>query len=144
MISLKFSSFIDSFQLRTRKERVLPFFFIAIFYGVVAYMFISKITGLAPVILTAISALAIAIAVVTFYLMICVHSAALAGVVGFILGIMVKFPSTFLFYPLLVGILALGAVMSARLMMNAHTLTEVSVGAGLGFVFCFGSIAIFT
>ena len=109
-------------------------------------MFITKIrvNEFLSVILIAMATLALAIAIITVYIRVCVHSAALAAVVGFILGIMVKVPATLLIYPLLGGILVLGAVMSSRLSLNVHTLTETGVGSALGFVFGFASIVIFT
>ena len=143
---LKLSSSIKSFQMGSRRERTVPFFFMASFYGLTAYMFITKIrvNEFLTVILITIATLVFVIALLTVYIKVCVHSAAIAAVVGFMLGIMVKVPSTSLFYPLIGGIIMLGATMSARLSLNVHTPAEVVVGSGLGFIFGIVSILIFT
>ena len=143
---LKLSSSIKSFQMGSRRERTVPFFFMASFYGLTAYMFITKIrvNEFLTVILITIATLVFVIALLTVYIKVCVHSAAIAAVVGFMLGIIVKVPSTSLFYPLIGGIIMLGATMSARLSLNVHTPAEVVVGSGLGFIFGIVSILIFT
>ena len=130
----------------SRRERTVPFFFMASFYGLTAYMFITKIrvNEFLTVILITIATLVFVIALLTVYIKVCVHSAAIAAVVGFMLGIIVKVPSTSLFYPLIGGIIMLGATMSARLSLNVHTPAEVVVGSGLGFIFGNVSILIFT
>ena len=143
---LKLSSSIKSFQMGSRRERTVPFFFMASFYGLTAYMFITKIrvNEFLTVILITIATLVFVIALLTVYIKVCVHSAAIAAVIGFMLGIIVKVPSTSLFYPLIGGIIMLGATMSARLSLNVHTPAEVVVGSGLGFIFGIVSILIFT
>ncbi|MDA1119372.1 MAG: PA-phosphatase [Bacteroidetes bacterium] len=143
---LKLSSSIKNFELESRKERIMPFLFMTLFYGLTAYMFIFKIrvNDFLTVILISISVLVLSIAIITFYIKVCVHSTAIAAVVGFTLGIIVRMPSASLIYPLIGGIILLGAIMSARLSLNVQTPAEVAIGSGLGFIFGLAPILIFT
>ena len=144
--TLKFTATISNFWLNNRKERILPFFFMTVFYGLTAYMFITKIkvNGFLTVILITMTVMVLVVTLITIYWKISVHSTALSGLVGFILGLMVKVPSTELLYPLVTSILLTGAVMSARLALNAHTPVQILGGSIVGLIMGVGSIVLFT
>ncbi len=78
-----------------------------------------------------IAALAVASTVCTFFFKISVHSVAWAGLVGIILPL--NAANSTLLLPTAVLIVIAGAVMSARLKLNAHTPREVMVGGLAGF-----------
>ena len=144
--TLRFTSTITSFWLENRRERVLPFFFMTTFYGLTAYMFITKIkvNDFMTVILITMTLMVLVITLITLYWKISVHSTALSGLVGFIIGLTLKVPSADLLYPLVGSILLTGAVMSARLALNAHTPAQILGGSIVGLFMGVGSILLFT
>lgn len=144
--TLKFSSTITSFWLENRRERILPFLFMTVFYGLTAYMFIMKIkvNDFMTVILIAMTIMVLVITIITFYWKISVHSTALSGLVGFIIGLSLKVPSAELLYPLVTSIVLTGTVMSARLSLNAHTPSQILGGSMVGLSIGIGSILFFT
>ncbi len=146
LLTLRFTSSISSFWLEDRKERVLPFFIMAVYYGATAYLLISRIpvNDFFTVILITMTLMVVVISLITIYWKISVHSTALCGLVGFILGLILKVPSAELLYPLIASILLAGTVMSARLALNAHTPGQIMGGSLVGFFMGAGSILIFT
>jgi len=144
--TLRFTSTISSFWLENRNERILPFAFMAVFYGLTAFMFITriKVNGFLTVILITMTLMVVVVTIVTIYWKISVHATAICGLVGFIIGLSFKVPSTDLLYPLAMSIILAGAVMSARLSLNAHTPGQILVGSIVGLSMGIGSILIFT
>ena len=145
LTTLRFTSLISSFWLENRKERVIPFTIMALYYAATAYMFITriKVNGVLTVILITMTLMVVIITIVTVYWKISVHSTALSGLVGFIIGLSIKVPSAELLYPLIISILFTGAVMSARLALNAHTPNQILAGLVVGLSMGTGSILIF-
>lgn len=131
---LKYTGNISSLKLQNRKERLLPFFYITIFYGFTAYYFsrqmlVTDITS-GIFILTAIMILAAAI--ITFFWKISVHSLSMGGLVGILFVITAMMPESRVNYLLFTTILISGLVLSARLKLQAHTPAQVYVGFVLG------------
>jgi len=142
---LKISKSITNFQLEDRKERVLPFSFISIFYMIISGMFVFKL-GLSPVfnqIFITITIIVMTITIITLYWKISAHSAGVAGLMGFLLAFHIKSPLGNLLWPIFFTVLVVGMVMSARLYLNVHRPGEVQVGALLGFCFSFFSTIFF-
>ena len=136
---LKYTGNISSLKLQNRKERLLPFFYITIFYGFTAYYFsrqmlVTDITS-GIFILTAIMILAASI--VTFFWKISVHSVSMGGVVGLLFIITAMLPESPVNYLLLAAILISGLVLSARLKLQAHTPEQVYMGFVLGLLISF-------
>lgn len=136
---LKYTGTISSLKLQNRKERLLPFFYITIFYGFAAYYFsrqmlVTEITS-GIFILTAIMILAAAI--ITFFWKISVHSLSMGGVVGLLFVITAMLPDSPVSYLLFASILISGFVLSARLKLQAHTPAQVYMGFVLGLFISF-------
>ena len=113
---LKYTGTISSLKLQNRKERLLPFFYITIFYGFAAYYFsrqmlVTEITS-GIFILTAIMILAAAI--ITFFWKISVHSLSMGGVVGLLFVITAMLPDSPVSYLLFASILISGFVLSSE------------------------------
>ena len=142
---LKMSMLIKDFLLHNREDRILPFLFVTMFYGISAYMFYQKIhlNDLIFFMLAGITALLLLLTFITFFWKISIHSAGLAGIAGFLVGIQYWQPAYDLLYPIAGVILIGGLVMSARLRLNAHWPSEVYAGGLLGFLVCFFSLYIF-
>lgn len=132
---LKAFGTIPSLEMENRKDRLLPFVMITIFYGVICAMFFYKVSvnvnfNKIMLIATALTATA---TVSSFFFKISVHSLAMGGALGIILPLN-KAANGELLVPA-AGLIALaGIVMSARLYLQAHTLREVGYGAAFGFL----------
>ncbi len=142
---LKISVLIKDFLLQDRQDRILPFLFVSLFYGITAYMFYQKlhINDLIFYMLASITALLLLLTAITFFWKISVHSAGLGGLTGILAGIASWHPGYDLLYPVVAAILLTGLVMSARLRLNEHRPAEVYAGAVLGFFVCYFTIYFF-
>jgi membrane-associated phospholipid phosphatase len=127
---------IKSLTMEQREERILPFIFISILYGVVTYLFYMQ-TGvgmrdnLFRFLLIA-DALVIVSTLTTFVFKVSVHSVAVWGFIGIIVPLNKLNEDGALIYPSILALVIAGLVMSARLQLNAHTPREVLVGSILG------------
>ncbi|GAA0890518.1 hypothetical protein GCM10009122_01960 [Fulvivirga kasyanovii] len=143
---LKLTKSISSIHLHSRKERIMPFFFITVYYGLTAYFFSEKLVlGNALVImLVSITATIFLITVISTFFKISAHSAGTAGVLGFFIAIHFRYLDSLLFWPIIATLVLHGVVSSARLYLDTHSPTEVHIGALLGFIINFGAAYIFT
>ncbi len=143
---LKITSSISSLKLSNRKERLMPFFFVTIYYGLTTYLFANKVVlgRTLIVIFLAITSVIFIVAVITIFYKISAHSAGAWGVVGFLFGLYFKYPDNHLFYPILAAIFMAGIINSSRLLLNEHSLNEIFWGSLLGIVVSFGSIYLLT
>lgn len=145
IVLLKAFGTIRSLEMEKRKDRLLPFMMITVFYGVVCAMFYYKVSmnlnfNKIMLIATALTAVA---TVMTFFFKISIHSLAMGGALGIIMPLN-KAAEGALLYPVVLLIVLAGLVMSARLYLQVHTLREVGYGAALGFlVGFFGMIILF-
>src|SRR5690606_9965888 len=62
------------------------------------------------------------------------HGVGVGGALGILLLLHGWLPEPFMLFPILFTVVAGGAVLSARLALGAHTMKEVYVGFGLGFL----------
>jgi len=143
---LKLTKSISSLKLENHKERFMPFFFIAVYYGLTAYLFAYKLqlSEVIVVIFSATSAVIFIVAIVSLGYRISAHSAGAWGIVGYLVSIHFKFSGGELLYPLIGSIIIAGLISSSRLALNSHKPSEVYLGGLLGFIICFSSIFIFT
>ena len=136
---------IPSLHMPERKQRGLPFLFVSIFYAVTSYIFISKYPQLLHlnIMLAGITFIIFLITAVTLYWKISAHSTAISGGVGFLAAFAVFYQDSVLLYVLAGMIVLAGAVMSARLYLNAHEPAEVWVGGLLGLLISMASVFFF-
>lgn len=132
------SGYVQTLHLTTLTDRRLPFFLTALIYAFLTFLFAFRmelISTVAPeiaVLLGSISLSILLVGVISLYWQISAHSVGMSGVVGIIAGIMLKFSQTDLFIPLLLSVLLMGFVGSARLRLNAHTPAQIGAGVVLG------------
>jgi membrane-associated phospholipid phosphatase len=131
---LKSVGAIASLYMPTRQSRVWPFLFIFIMYTLVTIMFYLKM----PIpfmfnIMVISTALAALVCMATFVIKISVHAVVAAGFAGILLNLANIGAFDTLMVPALIAIVLAGLVMSSRLLLNAHTLSEVGWGGVLGF-----------
>ena len=143
---LKMTSSISSLSLKNRRERVLPFFFIALYYGVTTYLFEEKFPVNSHLILifTTITGLILIVTLITTFWKISAHSVGINGLLGFLVAIDIRFPDSQLLWPILLVVLISGVVMSARLILNAHNLSQVLLGGFTGFAICFSAVYLYS
>jgi membrane-associated phospholipid phosphatase len=143
--TLKVSAFISDANLNNRRERFLPFLFVTVFYAITAYLFYKKLhlNDVVFLIFASVTFMLAVLAVITLFWKISIHSAGIGGLVGYILGIHLKYPSSNLFFPMIALILLMGLVMSSRLKLNVHNQGQVYAGSLMGFVISFNSFYYF-
>ena len=136
---LKYTGNISSLKLQNRKERLLPFFYITIFYGFTAYYFSRQmvVTDITSGIFILTAMMILTTSIVTFFWKISVHSVSMGGVVGLLFVITAMLPESPVNYLLLAAILISGLVLSARLKLQAHTPAQVYMGFVLGLLISF-------
>ena len=135
---LRLTGYIGSVHLEERTERLVPYMFTCLYYGVLTYIFYSGMS-FHPffVLMASMTALIMVLALVNLSIKVSAHAAALTGIIGFIMALKVRDPDVTVLYPVAVTILIAGMVMSARLYINAHRPIEIYLGAILGLVVCF-------
>jgi hypothetical protein len=146
ILGLRTTMTISSVKLRSRAERVLPFSFITIFYGLTTYLFHSKIeiNDLILAIFIGASLLVALLTIITVFFKISVHAAGAGSMIGFLMSIMLLYPEHNLMWALIVVVLIAGSILSARLHLNAHSPVEVYAGFALGLFISFFSLYFLT
>lgn len=133
---LKTFGTLKSFQMVDRRERYLPFILISFVYALITYLFYWKTRiGLNDnflKLMIVIDLLVIVATLATFFYKISVHSLAAWGIVGVLIPLNKITEVNSLFYPALVVLILTGLIMSARLVLQVHTLKEVMWGGIIG------------
>ncbi len=139
LVMLKYTGNITSLKLHIRKERLVPFFYVTLFYGFTAYYFSSQmlITDMATGIFILVTLMIFMAAIITIYWKISVHSMGMGGVVGFLFVVSYMIPESSAKYLFLFSVLIAGLVVSARLELQAHTPAQAYVGVILGLFISF-------
>jgi len=145
---LKLFGSIRSVTLVNRRERILPFIFIAILYVVITYLLYTK-TGVSLgdnlfKFLIIADALVVIAAIATLFYKVSIHSLAAWGFIGIIIPLNSLSETGALFYPSLIAIVITGLVMSSRLQLQVHSAREVMIGGILGLATSFvGMVVLF-
>lgn len=144
LLTFRFFGNITSLALPNHKERVMPFFFIALIYVLVTGLFYYKlpISGNFIKLMIIITSLVIVSAVVTVFYKVSIHSLALWGGVGILFPLNKAIDSSELLWPTVGVVICAGLVMSSRLQLNAHVPREILIGSLLGFALGFGGMVI--
>lgn len=135
---LRFTGYIGSVHLAERSERLMPYLFTSLYYGVMTYIFYRGMS-FHPffIMMSSITLLILLLAIINFKIKISAHAASIMGTIGFLWALKLNDPELIMFYPVVGIIFITGLIMSARLQLNAHKPTEIYLGALLGFVVCF-------
>ncbi len=132
---------IQSLTLQSRQERVMPFIFNTIIYLTIAFLFVYKvpISTTFTRLMLIVAALAVTGTICTFFFKISVHSLGWAGLVGMVTPF-INVSEGRLLVPTAIVVVITGAVMSARLKLDAHAPAEVWAGCVAGFLVGFGGV----
>lgn len=129
---------IRSFEMYDRKERLLPFVFIAIIYVAVTYLFHiharMNLNDNFMKFMVIIDMLVVVSTIATFFFKVSVHSVSAWGLIGILVPLNKITEVNSVFYPTLAVIVLAGVIMSARLRVGAHDSREVLLGGVLGLV----------
>jgi len=127
---------IRSFEMRERKQRLMPFVFISLIYVAVTYLFHlharMNLNDNFLKFMVIIDLLVVVATIATFFFKVSVHSVSIWGLIGMLVSLDKITGVNTIFYPMLGVIVLAGVVMSARLQTGSHTYREVMWGAVLG------------
>ncbi|MDZ7900058.1 MAG: hypothetical protein U5N85_18805 [Arcicella sp.] len=128
--------FVGDLRMETLKDRRLPYLITVVIYTFIATFYTLKLQQLPEIsiILTGIAFSVAAVAIISLYWKISAHAVGISGTLGALIGIAVKYGNSELFYPILIIVLIMGLLISARLHLNAHTPSQVIAGSILGFI----------
>jgi membrane-associated phospholipid phosphatase len=82
-------------------------------------------------------------AFITHFWKISSHMVGIGGIIGFLFSVVLKTHNYSLEYPLLVGVVASGAVASSRLYLHAHNFLQIVAGFFLGMVISWSAVYFF-
>lgn len=125
---------INSLQMETGRERVIPYLSTSLYFFALFYLFYNR--EFPPVFVILILGAAISILLtflVNFKWKISAHSVGIGGIIGAIMGLSLRLAIDFRMV-LMLSILVAGCVGFARLKLNAHTPAQVYTGFLAGFV----------
>jgi len=124
---------INSLQMETSKERIIPYAGASLYHFALYYLFYNAQFPETFQLLILASAVSILITfLITLKWKISAHMVGIGGVAGGLLGIIYRL-QTDLVLMLLISILASGIIGYARLKLNAHSPSQVYAGFALGF-----------
>ena len=136
VLLLKGLGFIDSFYLKTQKDRIIPYIASSIFFFWTCRVFLQQsqypvIMGafMLGILLTSFIAL-----FVNIYYKISMHAMGMGGLLGIFLVIM-KSDSMLMTWPLCIALVLTGMVCTSRLLISDHTQKEIYTGIIVG-LFC--------
>lgn len=146
LLMFRYFGSINSYLLTDHKQRIIPFFFIALIYMLVTALFYFKLPISASFIkmMIIVTVLVLASAIITVFYKISVHSLGMWGCIGILLPLNKAVEDGSLIWLTCGAIVVAGIVMWARLLLNAHTPREVLAGSLVGFTIGFsGMISLF-
>lgn len=139
IIGLRLSGTLKSLHMNEIQDRLIPFSITSVYYLLTAYFLYQK-TELDPILWQTLSLITIAViglTVVTFFWKMSAHMTGAGGLLAVVLVLGYKFHTFQVLYPLILSILLVGAIGSARLFLGAHKPIEIYVGMFFGFLVCF-------
>lgn len=139
------ANYLAVISMPTRQERILPFFFISIFYLIVTFLFVYKFNAspILSVLLASFSAIIVAVSITTLFMKVSAYSASSSGLIGFIIGLGAEYPQAFLVLPLVMVLILSGLVMSSRLYIGSHKPLDILIGSVIGLSISLLSVWIF-
>lgn len=128
--------YLESIEADKREERGVPLLFTGICYAAITYLFYSEPTydAVFYFVMGIIAASVFVTFIVSQFWKISAHSIGVGGALGVLVLLHRVAPEAMLTYPIIVAVFLAGAVMSARLALQAHTPEEVYAGFACGFL----------
>ncbi|ELR70307.1 hypothetical protein C900_03992 [Fulvivirga imtechensis AK7] len=143
---LRLTNTISSLRLVDKRERLMPFLFITIYYAFATYIFAIRfeLGQVFMVIFGSITLSVLLVTIITKFFKVSAHSVGTAGLIGFLLAFHIRYIDSRLILPLVAAFILHGIVSSARLYLHTHDPKEVHFGSLLGFIINFGAVYFLT
>ncbi len=127
---------LDSLEMDRREQRGLPLLFTAICYATTAYLLYrtSALDDIFFFVMGLIAASVFLTYFVSLFWKVSAHGVGLGGTLGLLLVLNRLMPDGSITMAIVVVVALSGAVLSARLALNAHTPAQVYAGYGAGFL----------
>jgi len=129
----RYRNIIRSWNIETRKERIIPLLSVSFFYSVTSYIiFRLQIPLFIKSFIFANALLAIAVSIINFWWKISLHSVGAGALAGLVIALSVNMmiPLTWFLIPVLI---IAGLILSSRLRLETHNPPEVYIGFLSGF-----------
>jgi membrane-associated phospholipid phosphatase len=139
IIGLRLSGTLKSLHMKEIQDRLIPFSITSVYYLLTVYFLFQK-TELDPILWQTLSLITIAViglTIVTFFWKMSAHMTGSGGLLAVVLILGFKFHTFQVLYPLILSLLLVGAIGSARLFLGAHKPLEIYAGFFFGFLICF-------
>jgi hypothetical protein len=130
----RYKNIIRSWNIETRKERIIPLLSVSFFYSVTSYIiFRLQIPLFIKSFIFATALLAIAVSIINFWWKISLHSVGAGALAGLVIALSVNMmiPLTWFLIPVLI---IAGLILSSRLRLETHNPPEVYIGFITGFI----------
>lgn len=125
---------ITDLVLNAREERILPFVFTAVYYFALTYTLFWQFGGVLLAIMLSVSVISFVIAAITTFWKISAHSVSMGGFFGILIALAYHFPANNLLVSAMFVALIGGMVLTARLFLKSHTLSQVYFGYVVGLI----------
>jgi membrane-associated phospholipid phosphatase len=120
----------------SRKDRIIPFFYIGIYYCILTYMFRHYLNF--PPLLTSlmiiISGSVLATAVISLFWKISAHAISLGASLMIFILMNTIMPNEYIFYVIIGTLIISGITLASRLNLNAHTPKQIYIGFLVGMI----------
>ncbi|MEJ8757681.1 hypothetical protein WG947_11770 [Pontibacter sp. H259] len=125
---------LDSIEMERREQRRLPLLFTSVCYGITTYLLYNEAAfdEIFYFVMGVITASVVLTYGISLIWKVSAHSVGVGGALGLLLILSKLVPDVPMLLPIAVCIVLTGAVLSARLALNAHTPHEVYTGFGSG------------
>lgn len=146
LLMFRYFGTITSYFLSDHRQRIIPFFFIALIYMLVTALFYFKLPLSDNFIklMIIVTVMVVASAIITVFYKVSVHSLGIWGCVGMMLPLNKAVEDGAMLWPTCIAIIIAGLVMWARLLLNVHVPRQVLVGSLVGLAIGFaGMISLF-
>jgi hypothetical protein len=141
LLILKRFKYLDSYIISDHKQRTLPYLIISILLGVTAYQLYKNEMGGLPMYFLIGSIICLILnAVIAFQFGISSHTIAAGGLIALMIYVVAVQQIAQMEYWLVVAVLIAGLSGTSRLILNAHTPSQVYWGYLMGFVVVLGSL----
>lgn len=135
VLLLKRLGMIQSVLMDERKDRIVPMMLTSGIYMALSFLLVTRlqINPLFSTVMLCIACVTVAVTFITFFWKISAHSAALGGLFSLLFLLNMHLDNELTFAMMLLLLIVLGVVMSARLYLQAHSVWQVLFGFVLGF-----------
>lgn len=120
--------------MESRKDRIIPFFYIGIYYCILTYMFFTYLNF--PILLTSlmiiISACVLSTAIISLFWKISAHAISLGASLMIFILMNTIMPNEHIFYVIIGTLFISGITLASRLNLNAHTPAQIYTGFAVG------------